>query len=513
MASLDSPGLVLCTTLILAATLYGLYWRNARNKLPLPPGPKKLPFFGNLFDLPVAFQWETYMRWSKEYQSDIIHLNLAGTSLIVLSSLEATDALLEKRSSKYSDRGDLPMVSELMGWDFNIALMKYGDEWRIHRRLFNQAFNIKASQKYQPQEVAATHALLVRMLQAPDAFMDHFRHMAGEVIMSVAYGIKVLPSDDPYVTLAHKAAHTSGIAAVPGAYLVNTIPILKHVPSWFPGAGFKRQAKEWRKLARSMLEEPFAETKRQMESGTAPPSFSANSLNAMNDSDKLYYQEHHVKATAGTMFIGGSDTTISALNTFVLAMLANPDAQRKAQAEIDGVTSQKYLPTFNDEASMPYVAALVKEVLRWKNVTPFALPHILMADDEYRGYRLPAGSIVIGNTWAILHDEAMYPDPYAFKPERFLVDGKLNPAAKYPDSAFGFGRRLCPGRHMATSSIWITVASILATFNIGKAVDDEGHVIEPSYEYVSAVISTPLPFKCSITPRSPEAVALIQGTL
>ncbi|KAJ7080673.1 cytochrome P450, partial [Mycena epipterygia] len=152
---------------------------------------------------------------------------------------------------------------------------------------------------------------------------------------------------------------------------------------------------------------------------------------------------------------------------------------------------------------------LVKEVLRWKNVTPFAVPHVLVTDDEYRGYRLPMGSIVIGNTWAILHDEAMYPDPYAFKPERFLVDGKLNPAAKYPDSAFG----LCPGRHMATSSIWITVASILATFNIGKAVDDEGHVIEPSYEYVSGVISTPLPFKCSITPRSPEVVALIQGKL
>jgi hypothetical protein len=106
--------------------------------------------------------------------------------------------------------------------------------------------------------------------------------MAGEIIMSVAYGIDVRPTDDPYVTLAHKAVHTFSIAAVPGLYLVvsamhpqnvarrpqfdkqDTFPILKHVPTWFPLAGFKRQAAEWRKLSRSMLEMPFAETKRQM---------------------------------------------------------------------------------------------------------------------------------------------------------------------------------------------------------------------------------------------------------
>ncbi|KAJ7431570.1 cytochrome P450 [Mycena galericulata] len=485
---MDAPStLVLCIIFFILTTLYTVRLRARRHKLPLPPGPPKLPLVGNLFDVPSTFQWKSYARWSKQYDSDIIHLDLAGTSVIVLSSFEATDALFEKRSSLYSDR-------------------------RIHRRLFQGAFNVKAARKYEPVELVGTHALLARLLHTPEDFVHHFRQMAGEIIMAAAYGIDVLPSNDPYVTLAHKAVRTAAIAAVPGVYLVETFPILKHIPRWFPGAGFKRVAEEWSKLSRGMLELPFAETKRQMDSGVAPPSFTADSLQALNDPDKEpYYKEHHVKQTAGTMYSGGADTTVSAFGTFILAMLAYPEVQKTAQAEIDSLTGGKYLPSFEDEVSLPYISALVKEVMRWENVAPFAIPRLLANDDEYRGYRLPAGSIVVGNTWAILHDERVYPDPHKFKPERFLLDGKLNLAVRNPDAAFGFGRRLCPGRHMAFSSIWITVVSLLATFDITKAVDEKGNVVEPSYEYLSGVISTPVPFKCTITPRSQEAVALIQG--
>ncbi|KAJ6448362.1 cytochrome P450 [Mycena sanguinolenta] len=423
------------------------------------------------------FRVDGQMRWGTGWeQSDIIHLDLAGTSVIVLSSFTATEDLLEKRSAIYSDRqvNDFTMVTELMGFDYNIGM-------RTHRRLFNQALNSKRSQTYWPQELHAVHNVLHRLLEAPDNFLAHFKLMSGEAIMSIAYGIQVTSSDDPYVGLAVKAVHSFAVATVPGLYLVNTFPILKYVPSWFPGAGFKRQAAKWRVLARGMMEMPFAETKRQMESGTAPRSFTYDALERLRDSDDAYYEEDVVKATAGTMFIGAADTTPAALGTLVLAMLANPDAQRKAQAEIDSVTEGKRLPDFGDQESLPYVSALVKEVLRWKNASPFAMPHVLQVDDEYRGYRLPARSMVIGNTWAMLHDEVMYPDPHAFKPERFLLpNGMIDHSVKDPDAAFGYGRRRCPGRHLATTAIWITAANVLATFNINKAVDEVGNLIEPT---------------------------------
>ncbi|KAJ7114009.1 cytochrome P450 [Mycena epipterygia] len=238
-----------------------------------------------------------------------------------------------------------------------------------------------------------------------------------------------------------------------------------------------------------MMDAPFAEAKRNIAAGNAPVSFTSMFLGNIDDGENQEEKEQFVKSVAGNMYVGGADTTVSALDTFFLAMLANPEAQKKAQMEIDSVVGNGHLPDFDDQDSLLYVAALVKEVLRWRSVTPIAIPHFLDVEDEYKGYRLPAGSIVMPNAWAILHDETVYPEPYAFKPERFLLDGKPNPAVQNPEAAFGFGRRVCSGRHMASASVWITAVSVLAPFDITKAVGDDGLVIEPTYEYFPALVS------------------------
>ncbi|KAF7330594.1 Cytochrome P450 [Mycena sanguinolenta] len=501
---------------IFSILLYALRWNRNRSRLPLPPGPRKLPLVGNIFDMPTESQWETFLNWSKQFKSDIIHLNVAGTSIVVLSSIEAVKELFEKRSALYSDRPRLSMLVELMGWDFAIAFMKYGDRWRSHRKIFHEAFNIGAVEQFQPQELAATHELLRRLLRGSTDVMKDFRHFTGTVIMNITYGIDIQGADDKYIRIVHEVSESASIAGRPGTFLVDSIPALKYVPNWIPGAEFKRKAMEWKKIAQELLQLPFTETKQNIATGTARTSFASINLRLLEDMTgiELEAQEAVIKATAANMYIGGSDTIVSAIGTFILAMLLHPEVQKKAQAEIDSVVGPGQLPGFGDKPTLPYVSAIVKEVLRWRNVTPLALPHYVAADDEYQGYRIPANSIVIGNAWAILHDEAIYPDPHSFKPERFLLnDGKLNPAIRDPETvAFGFGRRTCPGRHMAAASLWIVFASVLSTFNIDKAIGEDGRKIEPTHEYSPGVVSTPLPFKCSITPRSPQAVEVIQAT-
>ncbi|KAJ7251443.1 cytochrome P450 [Mycena rebaudengoi] len=483
-----------------------LYFTRRRSfHLPLPPGPKKLPLFGNLFGLPSKFEWETYAKWSKELGKRNVAILLGRRvtkSIIILSSVDVVFDLLDQRSAIYSDRRVANrvymkplnhdfrprsiMMNELMGGGF-----VFGDTWREHRRLFHSAFHSIASRRFRPQEVNASHALLRRLLENPDdEIMNHIKHMNGALIMSIAYGIDTLPSDDPYVETAEAALDAITQAAVPGRYLVDVIPVLKYVPAWFIGAGFKRQARESKKLIDKMVQLPFQAAKRMV-------------LQEIDENQDQEHQEKVIQDTAGAVYAAGFDTTTAALGTFILAMLANPDVQKRAQEEIDTVVSEGHLPSFDDEESLPYVSAIVKEVLRWKPVTPIGILQAVAVEDTCRGYKIPAGSIIVPNIWAMLYDEIAYPDQYKFNPNRFLLNGQLNPAAKDPNVVFG----VCPGQHMAQSTLWITLASLLA------AIGEDGKILEPSYEYHSALVSMPFPFKCSIKPWSKATADLIRSTL
>ncbi|KNZ80387.1 O-methylsterigmatocystin oxidoreductase [Termitomyces sp. J132] len=471
--------------LFLIALYLSLRQRRNGERLSLPPGPKKLPIIGNLLDIPKGFEWVTYHKWCQEFGSDIIHLNVVGTSIIVLDNEKISIDLLERRSSIYSSRSRMPMINELMGWNFHIGWMPYGDNWR----LLQQEFNATASIRFRPLELQATHGLLRALLDSPDDLDGNLRQMAGETILGGTYGIEIQSKDDPYIKTAAKATHTLFTAAVPGAFLVDFLPILKYVPDWMPFADFKRKVKEWRNLASDMVNMPYDAAKRNIGNGDAASSFILRSLQNMDESRDIKVQEYIIKSVAGAMYTAGSDTTVSAISSCILGLLENPAVVKKAQEELDRVVGLNHLPTFDDEDSLPYITAITKETLRWRDVAPFGVPHLLDVDDEYMGYRLPKGSLVIANAWAMLHDEKFYPDPFEFNPDRFIKDGKLNPDVKDPiHAAFGFGRRVCPGRHMALSAIWIAIASILTVFDITKARDEKGNIIEPSHEYTSALV-------------------------
>ena len=102
---------------------------------------------------------------------------------------------------------------------------------------------------------------------------------------------------------------------------------------------------------------------------------------------------------AAALYVGGADTTVAALSTFILLMTRYPDVQRKAQAELDAVVGPHRLPEHSDMASLPYITAIVKECLRWRHVAPISVPHHTSEDLEYRGYFIPKGTTLIPLTW------------------------------------------------------------------------------------------------------------------
>ncbi|KAL4262020.1 cytochrome P450 family protein [Pleurotus pulmonarius] len=149
--------------------------------------------------------------------------------------------------------------------------------------------------------------------------------------------------------------------------------------------------------------------------------------------------------------------------------------------------------------------------LSWQSVFPLGGAHRLTMDGEYKGYFMPKGSTVFLNTWELLRDEEYYPDSDTFNPERFLKNGDINPKTLDPIPNFGFGRRICPGRFFAMDSLLMSIASTLCCFDTTKAKDSQGRDVEPDVRWDPGFTRHIMPFECSITPRSPEAVKLLRG--
>ncbi len=172
--------------------------------------------------------------------------------------------------------------------------------------------------------------------------------------------------------------------------------------------------------------------------------------------------------TTGGLIEAGSDTTKNQLNMLVAAMAADPNTWiAKARAELDSVcgANAERLPTFDDWDDLPYIQAIMKETLRWRpNVNPTGFPHALIRDDEYEGYRFPAGTVVTINNWAISLNPNEYDNPTEFNPDRFMNEDLWNPTKGH--YGYGAGRRTCAGFKVAQNSMFIFFSRFIYCFDV-----------------------------------------------
>ncbi|KAG1745654.1 cytochrome P450 [Suillus lakei] len=442
-----------------------------KNPAPYLPGPRGWPLLGNVLDMPRIKSWLTFAEWGKTY-GGITHFEVLGRHIIVLNSVKTTMEMLDSKSTLYSERPVVPMSGELVGWKGALPFLPYGDRFRRHRKNFHRVIGSHASvDAYNEIEEVETHRFLKRVLAKPDELQKHVRHTAGAVILRISHGYELMPRRPQlpvlsWLTFCHSASYIIPMFAF--AFDDRTILVVK-VPAWFPGAKFKRIAREWREALEEMVSAPHKFVKDQMAAGIAPMSFTSNLLEG---SDGSAEEDHAVKWSAFSLYAGGTDTTVSAIYSFFLAMTLFPDVQRKAQAEIDAVVGPDRLPSFADRNSLPYTEALVTEVLRWNVVFPTGFSHCVAEDDIHDGYFIPKGSLIFPNIWSMLNDPRTYANPSQFNPERFLANDGKEPETEPRTMCFGFGRRICPGLHLADASIWISTVMSLAVFDISKVVEN-----------------------------------------
>ncbi|KAJ7844119.1 putative monooxygenase [Mycena olivaceomarginata] len=459
----------------------------------LPPGPRRWPLIGSVLEIPQKHQWVTFSKWSKTY-GDIVYLDALGQPIIVINSAKIANDLLDRRSSIYSDRPNLP----------------YNDNWRQQRKLIAQEFGSSAVRHYPFQEAEArklVHGLVDDPTTHCPVKPSCECRRIGTIIVRATYGHYITDENDPFLTMPLTAMENFSQATAPGVWAVDLLPMLKYLPTYMPGTVFLQTAKRWRKIVMAATLNPYLWSKKNLASGTVLlPNLCASTIEA-SDGKLSEEQEDRLVWAASTVLGGGLDTNESSVLTFFLAMMLNPSIQAKAREEIDGVIGSDRLPVLQDRPSLPYVRSIMAEVFRWQPAAPLGIPHALRQDDIYNGMHLTKGSLVIPNIWHMLHDPTVFPNPMEFNPDRYQgLDSEMD---KITSVMFGFGRRACPGKNFAEATFFAIVSTVLATCEILPVRDSEGHTVVPDVSYSSGTISFPSSFKCDVKCRSPEAYDLL----
>ncbi|KAI1638050.1 cytochrome p450 monooxygenase [Biscogniauxia mediterranea] len=559
-------GLVLPAFIILV--LYFTYNRFFRKKrpYPFPPGPPGRFLIGNAGQLSVDHPERDYMRWGKEYDSDVIYTQVMGQPMVCLNSFEAATELLDRRGANYCDRPRFKLF-EVMGWGLTLTFLRWGPQFKLHRRLFQNTFaqsNVKAFRSIQQHEARKAVQALVR---DPTDWEELTLLMTTSIIFRIAFGQEVADKDSPYCEMAAAANDATTNGGIAGSTLVDVFPLARFLPQWLCPSAPLRHAHASRPAIQRIHAVPWEANMRDIEDGTAEPSFMRTHVEKYRDAIEKGEETDatlaDIQGATGAVFIAGGNSTWGTVLSCMLFLTKYPKIQARIAAEIDTVlsspptTSSSHaaeqqegreaagerqedgeaakdrirLPTFADRPRLRCVDNFVMEAMRCLPLNPLVIPHRSLRDDVYRGMFIPAGTTVFANAAAMAVDPATYRNPHVFDPDRYNDDddedgtesssqgtaeeeeeeeergGRGEP---YPYGNFGFGRRRCPGNWLALASVHIFLSTLLAVFRLEAARDEAtGAEKVPVPEVSVGLGGHPRRFKCRAVVRNERMARLL----
>ncbi|KAJ7792587.1 cytochrome P450 [Mycena leptocephala] len=455
----------------------------------LPPGPPTVPILGNLHIFPTEFPHHNIKH------NSFSQLKVGPSTVIVLTDAAAVTELMERRGASTADRPPLHVADRTTGGS-HMALAHYTQTYRTLRKTAATILTPHAAARHLPiQRAEATH-LLYDILRSPQSFYINIQRYSTSVILSVLYGKRAPRYQTSELTAVFHVMNKWSQLVEPGATPpVDAIPLLKFVPERW--SKWKRDCRRIRTQQRALYFGLLDETKERLRRGEENGSYMEEVLARK---EELGMDNEMAGYFGCALMEGGSETTSSYLQSLVLAL--------KAHEEIDRVVGEHRIPTLEDLEHMPYIRAVISEV------NPLALPHATLATEE--GASSTTQVRPHSFTFCVVNFAERYDDPDNFVPERYLLTENgtkpgVDGSGLKPTLVVGFGRRICPGIHLAQNSINLNAMNLLWGFDFNSDIDVDGKVVPAdTFAYKKGFLAGPLPFKCRITPRTTEKAKIIE---
>ncbi|KAJ7627632.1 cytochrome P450 [Mycena polygramma] len=482
-----SPGLQVLAIVVFGAAWFAIQHRKSNVDRLLPPGPPGRWFLGTT--VPKEHAHRKFEEWIKEY-GPVISFRRGRELIVVIGRYDAAVEIMEKEGASVADRPPSIAAGETLSGGMRTLLIRNGERLRKLRKALHAQLRPIVAAEYEPiQQINAQHHML-NLLKDPANHMTHAQGYAASVILSLTYGkpSRTL-SDDPIVREVNASQARLGAALVPGAYVVDAFPFLRYVPGYL--SELRRQHQMELTLFMSQLDnvrEQLAASK-DMRPCFAKMILERQEEYGLSDPEASYL--------AGSMFGAGAGTSASAISIVIMAAATFPEAQMRVQEQLDSVIGSGKLPTFQDEANLVQVTAFYLESYRWRPVSAGGFAHRATKDIIWNGYVIPAGASVYGNHWSIALDPVVFPDPERFDPQRWMSPDGSAIREDLKVFQFGFGRRVCPGLHVANKSLFINTALLLWAFRISQ---DSNKPID-TLAFTNTANTHPLPFSVCFEPR------------
>lgn len=330
------------------------------------PGPKGYPLIGSVLDFPKTFGYHKFKEWSDTY-GPLYKVNILGTTHVVISDVDMANDLLALRGAQYSDRPPIVMLHELVSDNGNLGTSPLNKYWRNARKLAAAQMNSTTLESWNTFQVTQAARLVCDLVATPERYEYLFERYSSIVTLRILYGKEI--------SRAEEAAHVERITTIvrtlertgaPGAYLVDFLPFLKHLPDFL--APFKAEARVLHDYEYSYFRGLVADAHTSY-AGRHEKGPRALVHAYMDNKNSYDLSDFELAYCMGTLFEGGSGTTSAAMQAYCLAMWHFPEWQTKVQQEIDEVVGDR-IPTFEDWPHLPTVRAAMKETLRWRPIVP-----------------------------------------------------------------------------------------------------------------------------------------------
>ncbi|XP_018424950.1 PREDICTED: cytochrome P450 2A13-like [Nanorana parkeri] len=471
-------------------------WKQMYKKSNLPPGPTPLPFFGNLLQLKAGYLMDSFKEIKEKY-GDVFTVYLGPRRVVVLCGYNAVKEALVDQSDVFGMRGLMPTVEKY--FQGHGVVTSNGECWKQLRRFSVQTLRLFGVGKRSIEERVQEEArCLVEALKGTHgvAFNPtiYFSQVSANIMCSIIFGDRFSYEDPEFQSLLHIVYDIfESMSSFWGQLYDIYYVMMKYVPG------------PHHKTVKCILQmEKFVRRRAELckdTLNTSSPRHLIDSFLIQMEKEKnnpsTHFNPKNFYATVISLFVAGTETVSTTLRHGFLLLLKHPNITLKVQEEIDQVIGRLRVPEPQDRESMPYTDAVIHEIHRYADVLPMNLVHETSRSTQLCGFTIPKGTDVFVPLSFVLHDPKYFPDPFAFRPERFLDESgsfKKNEAFLI----FSAGKRMCLGDGLARHEVFLTITTLLQNLNITSPVDLKDLDITPKMVGFS---NYPQPFKISFIPR------------